>query len=244
VRRRWYQNKGLAGEKITPRARVNFLLGDLSERTMVYFVTHGCVGPGKLYSEVYFGEPDGTIEYQGKSLTKYKQITTSFTIETENGPLTITGHFDGLGKRNSDGLWELIEFKSSSNNGFRMFSTSGDVGDYLKQAHALMLTDLCKEKDVKGVRFFYLRKETGHMWDAYFNWDTDTEAQVIAEFKAAIAQEEPARPYILKRKLTGEFVFQDWHCGYCPYTAECYKEYKIDTVFKSGKPSYILTEKK
>jgi hypothetical protein len=240
VRARWYSLNGYAGEPLAPRAIVNFLLGDLTERTLVYFVTKACVGPGKLYSEVIFGAEDGTIEYQGKSLTKYKQITTSFRI----GNLTITGHFDGLGKRNSDGKWELIEFKSAADFGFEEFKENGP-GDYIKQSHALFECDACKEKNVESVRYFYLKKNTGHLWDGLFHKDPEITARMIAEYKAAAGNDIPERPYALKPetfrgKPTGRTTCQ-WQCSYCAFTKECWG--KFDVEFKGGKPKFYFEEK-
>ena len=152
VRRRWYSHNGYEGTPLTPRKVVNFQLGDLSERVVLFYIKSALVGPGKLYSEVNFGDVIGSIHFQGKELEIYKQKTFSFTME--NGQ-RITAHVDGLGKRNSDGKWELIEIKSAADYGFDSFVDNGP-GDYLKQAHASMMTDECSALGIDQVRFFYL----------------------------------------------------------------------------------------
>src|SRR5438874_2705653 len=65
-KRRWFQKNNYESTPLTPRKRVNFLLGDLSEKTIQFFIKEGCTGPGKLYSEVDFGKEIGEFTIQGK----------------------------------------------------------------------------------------------------------------------------------------------------------------------------------
>jgi len=232
VKRRWYANQGLEGLPITPRKRINFLLGDLGELALKYFVLQANVGPGKLYSEVDFGDRIGTFKTGSKEIVLYSQKTLSFQV----GGLTITGHADGFGKRNSDGCWELVECKTAANFGFSDFKESGP-GDYLKQAHALMMTDYARMLDVKSVRFFFMRKETGHLWDRIFPFNSETAEIVRHEFIAANAPECPSdTPYPLVDEMTGRGKTRavtgrklaQWQCQYCPYLKSCHGEYQIE----------------
>lgn len=245
VKRRWFQRRGVIGTPLTPRKSVNFLLGDLSERVMLYFITQACVGHGKLYSEVDFGTKEGEITFQGKTLNIYRQEDLSVEVE---GVGKITAHADGFGKRNSDGKWELIECKSSSNYGFRNFRKDADTGDYLKQSMTLMRTGKAEHLGVEQVRFFYLRKETGHLYDAIFDFDPFLWAQVISEFKMAIAEVEPVAPYapepeIYYRKPTGRMVLPFPCAGYCPYTDKCHRNYDVEwkgDQHGNQKPTYVV----
>ncbi len=237
VKRRWYQNQGIEGTPLTPRKIVNFFLGDLTERTLVFFIKEALVGPGKLYSQVDFGEPAGDIEFQGKPITAYKQKT----LMTKIGHLNIPGHADGFGKRNSDGKWELIEIKSAADYGFDEFKETGP-GDYLKQSHILMMSDYAIDLGVNDVRFFYLKKNTGNLWDRLFPFDIEIANKAGAEFILADGDVEPDKPFQLAeetyyKKPTGRTVAK-FPCSYCNYLERCQGPYEKE--FKSGKPVFVF----
>lgn len=249
IRRRWYQRNGVVGTPLTPRKTINFTLGDLSEAVLLHFIANGLVGPDKLYSKVMFGRRSGSVRVQNRLLPVYAQKTLSFKIR--GGP-TITGHADGFGKRNSDGEWELIECKSAADYGFDDFKENGP-GDYIKQVHALMLTKEARKMGVKRVRFFYLRKGTGHIWDRSFEFDEAIAREVVEEFKlVASSTEAPERPFQIieetyRKKPTGRSKLP-WQCGYCPFTQTCWADHQIDIEFKAEgfgmlKPNYIVTKK-
>jgi hypothetical protein len=242
VKRRWFQRRGIVGTPMTPRKEINFLLGDLAEKAMLFFISKACVGPGKLYSEIDLGEPAGTTFFQGKEIINYKQKDLSFQLDG----LPITAHADGFGKRNSDNEWELIECKSASNYGFDDFKKIGPK-DYLKQSHALMMTDEARKMSVKSVRFFFLRKETGHLWDRFYEWDVEIAKSVVKDYRIARRDEEPARPFneveeTFRKKPTGRKVLPFPCAGYCSYTGKCFPGSKIEwkeDQFKNMKPIFI-----
>jgi hypothetical protein len=240
-KRRWYQANGYKATPLTPRKIVNFTLGDLTEKTVLFFIKNGCVGPGKLYSEVNFGEKTGEFEVQGKVIHTYKQEN----LTAEVGGITVTAHVDGWGKRNSDGKWELIEVKSAADYGFDSFKENGP-GDYLKQAMVNLQTNKAKELGADSVRFFYLKKNTGHLWDQLYNFDENLFKEVIEEYKIASGKELPKTPHTLKQetfrgKPTGRTIAK-FPCSYCPYLRECHGEYDVD--FKGQSPIYVFKEKK
>jgi hypothetical protein len=237
-KRRWYQRKGFEGEAITPRKMLNFLFGDLVERVQLFFIGNGCVGPGKLYSEVDFGESLGSIQFQGKDLILYKQKSMSFEF---NG-LTVTGHADGFGKRNSDGLWELIEIKSASDFGYENFKKKGPE-DYLRQSHALMMMNESRLRGVKSVRFFFQKKSTGHTWDQLHKWVDDTGKKVLSDYMVASGEQEPVAPYDFVEKK-GKKALQ-WYCEYCPYKRPCKGEFELKWKpdrFGNLRPEYIFAD--
>lgn len=244
VKRRQYKRQGAPETPLTPRKLVNFLLGDLSERTLLYFIKQACVGPGKLYSEVDFGDIIGSIQFQGKPIDIYVQKTMSFKLDD----MTITGHADGFGRRNSDGKWELIEIKSAANWGFKDFQESG-AGDYLKQSHALMLMDECRALDIKNVRFFYLKKETGHIWDRSHGYEEEIAKQVVRGYRVSNRDDEIVPPFTLKdetyrKKATGRRI-ADFPCTYCPYLAQCHGQYELQwksDQWGNNKPVYVFEQ--
>lgn len=245
VKRRWYQRNGAPGETLTPRKIINFSLGDLSEKTLLYYVKYGCVGPGKLYSEVDFGKVVGTFKSQGKQFEEYEQETLTAHIPGLAQP--ITAHVDGWGRRNSDGKWELIECKSAANWGFKDFKEAGPK-DYLKQSHACMMTGKAKELGVRQVRYFYLRKETGHLWDSLHSFNEALAQEVIDGYVVSNQVEEPRAPHQLikeleRKKPTGRKV-ASFPCTYCPYLKQCHGEYvvdwKQDYQFGFKKPVYVF----
>ncbi len=241
-KRRWYQRQGYAGEPLTPRVIVNFTLGDLTEHTVKYFIAQGCVGPGKLYSEVDFGKEVGRFTIQnGKEIILYDQEDLTAQI----GEITVTAHVDGWGKRNSDGLWELIEVKSAADYGYERFKDEGP-GEYLKQATVNLQTGRAKELGAVGVRFFYLKKNTGHMWDRYFAYSFDLSLEVAEEYRLANAAEEPKAPYNLKeetsrQKPTGRIIAQ-YPCSYCPFLAQCKGPHQVE--MKGASPVFVFSKKK
>lgn len=245
LKRRWYQRRGVEGAPLTPRKEVNFLLGDLSERVILHFIAQGCVGPGKLYSKVHLGEALGSIHFQGKELFIYKQQTLSVNVA---GVGDITAHADGWGLRNSDNKWELIECKSAANWGFNDFKKIGPK-DYLKQAMTCLSTDYAREIGADGVRYFYIRKETGHLWDQFHKLDPFLWAEVMDEFRAVQSDTEPRAPYpivdeLYRNKPTGRRVVS-FPCSYCPYLEQCKGKYTVD--WKSNQyghltPVYVFGE--
>lgn len=242
-KRRWFQRKGVEGKPITPRKIVNFLLGDLSEKTMNYFVKQGCVGPGKLYSEVDFGTPIGSFNFQNKQIEIYKQQDLVANI----AGFEVTAHVDGWGKRNIDGKWELIEFKSASNYGFSDFKKEGP-GDYLRQATVNLQTNRAQELEAKEVRFFYLRKETGHLWSSVHSITPELIKEVEDGFRIANGEQEPPTPHApeaetFRGKPTGRMVL-GFPCSYCPYIEKCHKaevEFKNDQ-WLNQRPVYVVKE--
>ena len=248
-KRRQYQRKGVEGTPLTPRKIVNFMMGDLAEMTMLYFISEACVGEGKLYSEVDLGGVKGEVQIGDKLVKTFQQKT----LITNVGEIEVTCHADGFGKRNSDGKWELIECKSSSNWGFKLFKSDGPE-DYLKQAHAVMASNECKALGITETRYFYLRKETGHLWDRLAKWDEGVWETVKREFVEVLQDDEIPTPIQLipemsgrspNKRPTGRYTAQ-FPCTYCPYLETCQGPYTLEwKEDQQGnmKPQYIFEKK-
>ena len=227
VLRRWYSTHGYPAEDLSPQRILTFIDGTMHEAQILYFITQGCVGPGLLYSEVDFGEPCGQMFFDPHTFTFYKQKELRWTITKD---FFVTGHADGFGKRNSDGKWELIECKSAGDFGYKEFLEEGP-GDYIKQVHAEMSTDLAVERDVKHVRFFYKRKGKCALWDRLYDKDDRIVDLVRKEFLAAAADMQPARPHELVAEMTGRKpnkkptgrLLAKFPCDYCAHLAICHK---------------------
>jgi hypothetical protein len=225
VLRRWLQARGIKGNRTAPRSILNFMLGELFEYALKYLVIKANVGPGKLYSEVKFGELVGTFPIQKKSFEIHEQIE----VITRIGPLKIVGHLDGMGKRNCDGRWEFIEAKSASDYGFNKFKSSGP-DNYLKQAHALMMSEEAAKWGVDETRYFYGRKQKGHLHGRLIKFDENIAETVRHEFVQSVGPEKPQPPYSLAREIdssgfpTGRLVALVVPCSYCPYlnTEHCH----------------------
>lgn len=233
VRRRWYANHGFKGEAVTPRLALNFKFGHLVEMFMTSIIRESLLGV--FYSEINFGERVDEIPLQGMKLTNYEQQTLSFKIND----LLITGHADGFGKRVRDGMWELIEIKSAATFGYSDFVRNGP-GDYIKQAHAVMLTDECRKLGVNTVRYFYLKKDTTEIFDKAYQFCEETAELVKNEFINATSEIIPEDPYGFKVDKKGNKTI-GFPCTYCPYIKECKGEYKIERT-TSGKKQYLFKE--
>ena len=241
-RRRWFQRTGVKGTPLNPRKIINFTLGDLTERVVLAFIRDGLVGPGKLYSEIHLGEKIGEIKLQGKLLDVHAQED---LVIQEKGMPEVTAHADGWGKRNLDGKWELIEIKSAADYGFSGFQQEGPK-DYIKQAHALMMTTKAKELGVRETRFFFLRKSTGHIHDRLEVFDEKIWRQVRREYIQVLSDDCPPAPYKLKEDKDGRTVAPFPCAGYCPYTKECHGDFDVEWKkdhFGHYRPSYVFKTK-
>lgn len=246
VRKRWFQNQEIPGAPMQPRSLIVFATGDVVEHVYKYFIAKACMGPGKLYSQIDFGEKDGTFTIQHKEFDIYKQETLTIVV----GGQTITGHADGWGKRNSDGQWELIEIKSSSAYGFDDF-VKGECG-YLEQTTTLLLSEKAKALGAKSFRFFYMNKNTSAIHDRLYDFNANLAKEVIREYAIAAGPDEPAIPekegigpepiQVYNRKTksydsTGQSKL-GWKCSYCDYNKKCFPNAQLE--FKGGKPIYYM----
>lgn len=245
-KRRWYQKRGVDGIPITPRKRINFYTGDIVEMVILSYISKACVGNGKLYSEIDFGDPIAEINVNGKILYTYKQKT----LTTKIDDLKITCHADGFGKRNTDGKWELIEIKSSNSFSFKSFKLEGPK-DYLKQAHTIMASEECKSLGIVNTRYWYEKKETGQIWDEVILFSEDIWKQTKDEFLLVMKEEEPPAPFSLVEEMTGRSpnkkttgrMIANFPCSYCPFIEPCHgpfiKEYK-ENQWGEKKPVFVF----
>ena len=240
VRRRWYHKNGYEPSPFTPRKILNFAAGDIGEHVIKHFILKGCVGPGKLYSEVDFGTPTETFIVQHKEIQMHAQQT----VKTMVNGFEVLGHADGWGKRDSDGLWEHIEIKTAAPFGFDKFKAEGPDDSYIKQAHILMKSDLGIKRNIKHSRFFFMNKATGNIWDQLIDFDPAVFEEMEREILLVEGKDAPDRPFepideTYYRKPTGrQKLF--WACSYCSFTAECWPEAKKE--FKSGRPIWYTKE--
>lgn len=243
TRKIWFSNQGKKGELMAPRAILNFTLGDLTEAVVTSFIKAALVGEGKLYKAVDFGDKVGEVMIQNRLIEAYSQktVTTKITEDIE-----IPGHADGWGQL-QNGDWELIEVKSASSYGFKSFEDEGP-GDYLYQAHCLMMSEEAQAMNVKQVRFFYIKKDTGHLATRAFPLDLEMVHKVRERFILANHEEMPGRDFhpekeMMRKKPTGKWKLP-WQCGYCGFKDECYpkirKEFK--NVFGAQKPVFYVEE--
>lgn len=236
-KQRWFKHNKYPSEPLNPRALLVFAFGDVVEHVMKHFIANACVGEGRLYSEVDFGRKTGTFTIQHREFDIYEQETLITYFED----FSVTGHPDGWGKRNSDGMWELIEIKSAASFGFDRFKR-GETPDYIKQVHALMMA-----RDVYSTRFFYMNKNTSHVFDRLYEFDPDVAEMVENEYRLSIQLEEPEAPYGFKDEIigvgrnkrpSGRKLLESWKCSYCSYTKTCHKGIQME--YKSGKPIYFM----
>lgn len=240
-RKRWYKHHGYDGDAFNPRMLLVFAFGDLVEYAMKYFIKQACVGDGKLYSEVVFGNKTGSFVLQGREFEIYDQHQVITSIDDGVNNLIIPGHADGWGKRNSDQRWELIEIKSAASASFDKFKR-GEVPDYIKQIHCLMMSDFAFFHNVRETRFFYMNKNTSHVFDKVFVFNESTAKQVRDEYLMVLNDEIPNRPYDLQdevsyRKTTGRKILS-YPCSYCEFKKTCWPGIKKE--FKSGRPVWYL----
>lgn len=255
VRKRWMANQGIAGEPMQPRSLVVFATGDVVEHVYKYFIAKACVGPGKLYAQVDFGEKSGTFIIQHREFDIHKQETVYTRIAKPDGTeLAIPGHADGWGKRNSDGEWESIEIKSAASFGFDDF-VAGKC-DYLPQSHTIMMSDKALNLGVKSTRYFYMNKNNSQIFDRLYQFDEAIWEKAKQDFLLSNGPTMPAMPegveglgaepvtkYNRSTKQydpTGQFKL-GWKCGYCEYRANCWPNARLE-FSNTNKPIYYVKD--
>lgn len=240
-RKVWFQNQGLKGELMAPRAILNFTLGDVTEAVVTSFIKSALVG--SLYKSVDFGEKIGEVMIQNRLIEAYSQETVTTTIPASFGDISIPGHADGWGEL-QDGSWELIEIKSASSYGFQEFEKNGP-GDYIYQAHCLMMSDKAQSLGVKRVRFFYIKKDTGHLATGVFPYEESVAQEVRRSFIKANQEEMPCRgcqveDETVRKKLTGRKKLH-WKGAYCGFKDKCYElEKSFQSSFGTMKPVFYV----
>jgi len=246
VKQRWYKGKGYTPTPITPRQIVNFIQGDIAEAVVLSQVKKYCMGKGKTYKALHLGKSKGSVQVQHNLIEIYEQLEFSFDLDG----IPIVCHPDGIGECH-DGTYELIEVKSAANWSYKKMVDTG-AGDYLKQAHANLMCDQLRKMKVKKMRFYYLRKETGHLWSSLHYYNHDTAKLVAEEYRVARREEEPEAPYdwveeVSRKQKTGRLKL-DFPCNYCGFKDVCKgpMNFEFSKVYGSGslKPTFYKKEDK
>lgn len=104
------------------------------------------------------------------------------------------------------------------------------------------MTGKAKELGATEVRFFFLKKQTGNLWDRLYPVEESMKAEVIEDYRKANADAEPETPYspieeTFRSKPTGRRVLP-WQCHYCPYTAACQTNATME--WKNNKPLWVV----
>jgi hypothetical protein len=189
-RRLWYKANGHPVTESNGRRGFLFMHGDIAECAINNIMLKACVGDGLLYKRLLFGEQTALFELNNRELKTFKQQTLTTHI---TDTIKVYGHPDGMGELH-DGTMELIEFKSAANYSFDLFKREGP-GDYLMQAHCLMMSEEAKAAGIKSVRFVFVRKETSHVFDKVYKFDINIANKVTVHFKKANSKVIPDRPY-------------------------------------------------
>jgi len=228
------------GDPMVPRAIMNFTLGDLTELTVLSFIKAGLVGPDKFFKAVDFGEKCGEFMIQNRMIESYSQKTLTTKINDE---ISIPGHADGFGQL-QNGEWILLEVKSAASFGFQNFEKNGP-GDYLFQAHCLMMSEECQALNIKKIAYIYLRKDTGNISSQIHDFDYDIAHKVRESFIISNQKELPPRDYdpveeVVRKKPTGKWKLP-WQCGYCEFNKKCYETKKeFANSFGTKKPVFYV----
>lgn len=237
VRARWYKKNGYKPEPLLERSYLVFAFGDMSERLITTLLMK-CIGPDKFYKSIMLGERKAEFFLQNGTLPihNYNQ----FEVVTEIGDLKIKGHPEGFAQLHDD-TWELLEIKSAATMSYERMVREGP-GDYIKQAHTLMMSDKAQELGVKSVRFFYIDKNTQHFETQLHHFDYRIWDQVEKEYKQSNSKTTPERPYepvpeTYYKKPTGKLKLP-WQCSYCEFNKHCYPQAKLEIV--KGKPVYYV----
>jgi hypothetical protein len=243
----WYAKNNYTATPIAGRAHLSFMAGHISEDTMKHFVKKYCVGEGKPFKSVEFGEVVRSFWVGGEEVFQYKQITTNTVLPSGR---ELPGAIDGLVQYHS-GSWAIMDCKSTSDYGFAKVKKENDPEDYKYQAHCYMESDIGKKYDVKKFLFLYMRKTTGHLHDFTIDLDPELIKEIDGRFMLANGEITPPREYEPEiethyKKPTGRKILP-WQCSYCAYNAHCWsgstKDFKKDQ-FGNYKPVLVVEDKK
>lgn len=239
----WYQRNKYEATPIAGRAHLSFMAGHISEDVMKHFIVKYCVGDGKPFKSVSFGEPVRTFWVGGEEVTQYKQITTRTVLPSG---LELPGAIDGLVQYHDDS-WAIMDCKSASDYGFAEVKKTNDPGDYKYQAHCYMFSDVGLKYNVTKFLFMYMRKTTGHLHDFLIHMDPLVINEIDRRFLRASGDVPPDREHSPEietyyKKPTGRKTLC-WQCSYCAYNTHCWpgakKDFKKDQ-FGNYKPVLVV----
>lgn len=248
-----FQRLGAKATPLTPRKRIRYAFGDMIEYAITYFISQALVGPGKMYSEVFFGEKAGSFPIARGGGTPleiplYNQVDTETVLF--DGTI-IKCHADGWGKLNSTGEWELIEVKSAADFGFRRFKEQGPT-DYTGQAFANICSNKSQELGVKQARFYYCSLN-GNLYDKILRFDAIQWLEIQKKFLSALSEESLPPQYELMpyhplievegktkrvRDTSSNLKEAPFPCSYCPYLEQCHGKFEI--YWEKEKPHKVF----
>lgn len=243
----WYAKNQYDATPIAGRAHLSFMAGHISEDTMKHFVKKYCVGEGKPFKSVMFGEPIRSYFVGTEEVWQYKQIETKTILPSG---LVLPGAIDGLVQYHDDS-WAVMDCKSASDYGFAEVKKTNDPGDYKFQAHCYMLSDVGLKYNVTKFLFLYMRKTTGHLHDFTISLDPTVINEIDRRFLKANSENIPDREYeptveTYYKKPTGRKIM-GWVCSYCGYANHCWSNAKRDfkkDQFGNYKPVLVIEDDK
>ena len=95
---------------------------------------------------------------------------------------------------------------------------------------------------MRKVRFFGMRKETGHLWDRLHDFVPFIADEVLKNFQDVFGVAAPRKPFVLKKHKDGTYR-APWQCQYCAYTETCQGNFEVQykkDQFGNQKPTYIF----
>ena len=107
-----------------------------------------------------------------------------------------------------------------------------------------MLSNKYTRMGVRHVRFFGMRKETGHLWDSLHEFDQKLADGLARDVRMIFSDAMPPRAFPLKKNKAGKWVTSAWQCSYCDFVEECHGKYEVTykkDQFGSHKPTFIFT---
>jgi hypothetical protein len=151
------------------------------------------------------------------------------TLKTPMGR-EIIGHVDGVIHHRKELLGvpycqdtshatRLLEIKSMSSTGFRMLHREGleksyqtQVSCYLKALNLEEAIVICKCKDTSELAELVIKRDDQLVADALARYDTVVDSKYPSMVERMYGPKEDGS--------------LPWNCGYCPFWAECWKDFK------------------
>lgn len=221
-RKQWYQFHGYTGEPLSARTINTFLFGDLCEVALSVVA--------RLAGWQLSGKPNGED-----------------SVKIRHNDRDVVGHLDDLLYNPDDDKYRVVECKSMSEIGYRMFEENGLTDDWGYMTQASLY---CEAMGVDEYILAGICKNTGHFCDRLYRKDNALIDKAHARWHAAIGVNIPDREWSPVEETRYNRSTKQYdstgrcklgmQCSYCSFRDECWKDAGLIQEFKGDRPVWVV----